>query len=100
MICCYQYLLKSNNSNKSCVQQSSTKFKEPSQCHGCHGLMFSESSHPAGMPRSWVCTALYSVQKCPEVNGIIFHDWKIITGGMNRGSFEPITGSVNFDVYS
>ena len=66
------------------MHQSSTNHKEPSQCHECHGLMFSESSNPAGMPRLWVCTALYSVQKCPEVNGIIFHDWKIITGGMNR----------------
>ena len=74
--------------------------EEPSQYCGCHGLMFSESSHPAGMPRFWVCTALYSVQKYPEVNGIIFHDWKIITGGMNRNLFGPITGSVIFDVYS
>ena len=82
------------------MQQSSTKYKEPSQCCGCHGLMFSESSHPAGMLRFRVCTALYSVQKCPKVNGIIFHDWKIITGGMNRGSFGPITGSVKVDVYS
>ena len=99
MICCNQYLLKFNNWNKSCVQQSSTIHKEPSQCHGCCGSMFSESSNPAGMPRFWVCTALYSVQKCPEVNGIIFHDWKIIIGGMNRGSYEPITSSVKFDVY-
>ena len=99
-MCCNQYLLKSNNSNKSCVQQSSTIQIEPSQCHGCRRLMFSESSNPAGMPRFWVCTALYSVQKCPEVNGVNFHVWKIITGSMNSGSFEPITGSVKFDVYS
>ena len=45
--------------------------------------MFSESSNPAGMPRFWVCTALYSVQKCPEVNGIVVQYWTIITGGMN-----------------
>ena len=64
------------------------------------GLMFSVPVDALRMPRFWVCTALYSVQKCPEVNGIIFHDWKIITGGMNSGSFEPITGSVSFDVYS
>ena len=24
----------------------------------------------------------------------------IITGGMNKGSYEPITGSVKFDVYN
>ena len=62
--------------------------------------MFSESSNPAGMPRFWVCTALYSVQKCPEVNGIVVQYLTIITGGMNRGSYEPITGSVKFDVFS
>ena len=64
------------------------------------GSMLSVPVDALRMARSWVCTALYSVQKCPEVNGVIFHDWKIITGGMNSGSFEPITGSVNFDVYS
>ena len=62
-------------------------------------IQYLTKSHPLTWV-SQVCTALYSVQKCPEVNGIIFHDWKIITGGMNSGSFEPITGSVNFDVYS
>ena len=64
------------------------------------GSMLSVPVDALRMPRFWVCTALYSVQKCPEVNGIIFHDWKIITGGMNRGSYKPITGSVKFDVYS
>ena len=64
------------------------------------GSMLSGPVAALRMPRFWVCTALYSVQKCPEVNGIIFHDWKIITGGMNSGSFESITGSVNFDVCS
>ena len=63
------------------------------------GLMLSVPFDALRMPRFWVCTALYSVQKCPEVNGIIFHDRKIITGGVNRGSYEPITGSVKFDVY-
>ena len=82
------------------MQQSSAIHLEPSQFCGCHGLMFLESSNPVGMPTFWVCTALYSVQKCPEVNGIYFPDWKIIAGGMNSGSFEPITGSVKFDVYS
>ena len=52
------------------------------------------------MPRFLVCTALYVVQMWSAVKGAIFHDWKIITGGMNSGSFEQITGSVNFDVYS
>ena len=47
-----------------------------------------------------MCTALYSVQKCPGVNGIIFHDWKIITRGMNRGSYKPITGADRFNVLS
>ena len=64
------------------------------------GLVLSVPVDDARMPRFWVCTALYSAQKCPEVNDVIFHDWKIITGGMNSGSFEPITGSVKFDVYS
>ena len=36
---------------------------------------------------------------CPEVNGIIFHDWRIITGGMNCVIHEPVTDSVNFDVF-
>ena len=100
-ICCNQYLLKSNNSNKCCVQQSSNIHIEPNlyKCCGCHGVMFSELSNPAGMPRFLVCTGLYSVQMCPEVNGNIFHDWRIITGGMNCVLHEPITGSVNFDVF-
>ena len=46
---CYnQHLLSSNNSNKSCVQQSSTIHIEPNlykRC-GCHGVMFSELSNP------------------------------------------------------
>ena len=37
--------------------------------------------------------SVHSLICCPN-------DWKIITGGMNRGSYEPITGSVKFDVYS
>ena len=64
------------------------------------GLMLSVPVDALRMPRLWVCTALYSVQKCPEVKGIIFHDRKIITGGMNKGSYESITGSVKFDLYS
>ena len=60
---------------------------------------FSELSNPAGMPRFLVGTGLYSVQMCPEVNGSIFHDWRIITGGMNCVLHEPITGSVNFNVF-
>ena len=60
--------------------------------------MSSESSDPAGMARFWVCTALYSVQKCPEVNGIVVH-WTIIPGGIHQNSYEPITGVDRFDVF-
>ena len=96
-ICCNQYLLKSNNSNKSCVQVHT----EPSlyRCCGCCGVMFSELSNPAGMPRFWVCTTLYSVQKCPEVNGIVVQYWTIISGGIHQNSYEPITGVDRFDVF-
>ena len=42
-------------------------------------------------------------QKCvkiyPEVNDIILQDWRISTGGMNCVLHEPITGSVNFDIF-
>ena len=37
---------------------------------------------------------------CPEVNGIVFHDWRIITGGMNCVLHEPITCSVRIDIFS
>ena len=47
-----------------------------------------------------MCTVLYSLQKCPGVNGIIFHDWKIITGGIHQGLYEPITGVDRFNVLS
>ena len=61
-ICCNQHLLSSNNSNKSYVQQSSTIHIEPNlyKCCGCHGVMFSELSNPAGMPRLHMCTVLYN----------------------------------------
>ena len=36
---------------------------------------------------------------CPEVKDIVFQYWTIITGGMNWFLHEPITGSVNFDVF-
>ena len=36
---------------------------------------------------------------CPEVKGIIFHDWRIITGGMNCVLHKPVTDSVNFDAF-
>ena len=99
-ICCNQYLLKSSF-NKSCVQQSSTIHKEPNlyKCCWCHGVMFSELSNPAGMPRFWVCTDLYSFQKCPEVNGIVVQYWTIIPGGIHQSSYEPITGVDRFDVF-
>ena len=47
--------------------------------------------------------SVHSLIRGPNVvssEGTIFHDWKIITGGMNSGPFEPITGSVKFDVNS
>ena len=65
----------------------------------CHGVMFSELSNPAGMPRFLVCMVLYSVQEMSTVNDSIFHDWRIVTRGMNSVIHEPITGSVNFDVF-
>ena len=64
-----------------------------------HGVMFSELSNPAGMPRFLVCTGLYSVQMWSAVKGVIFPYWSIITGGMNWSSYEPITANVNFDVF-
>ena len=51
------------------------------------------------MPRFRVCTGLYSVQMWSVVKGTIFPYWSIITGGMNWGSYEPITDNVNFDVF-
>ena len=45
-------------------------------------------------------TVLYSLQKCPGLNGIIFHDWKIITGGIPQSPYEPITGVDRFNVLS
>ena len=47
-----------------------------------------------------MCTVLYSLQKYPGVNGIIFHDWKIITGGIHQVLCEPITGVGRFNVLS
>ena len=47
-----------------------------------------------------MCTVLYSLQKCPGLNGIIFHDWKIITGGIHQVLYEPITGVDRFNVLS
>ena len=44
--------------------------------------------------------ALYSVQKWSAVKGTIFPYWSIITKGMNRDLYEPITGSVKFDVFT
>ena len=64
---------------------------EPSlyRCCGCCGVMLSESSNPA----------LYSVQKCPEVNSIVVQYWAIIPGGIHQNSYEPITGVDKFDVF-
>ena len=64
--------------------------------------MFPISSYPAECPDSW-CAQPYIGWKCvkiyPEVNDVILQDWRIITGGMNCVLHEPITGSVNFDVF-
>ena len=51
------------------------------------------------MPRFWVCAGLYSVQKCPEVNGIVAQYWTIIPGGIHQSSYEPITGVDRFNVF-
>ena len=51
------------------------------------------------MPRFWVYTGLHSVQMWSAVKGAIFPYWSIIIGGMNWGSYEPITDNVNFDVF-
>ena len=47
-----------------------------------------------------MCTVLYSLQKCPGLNGVIFHDWKIITGGIHQVLYKPITGVDRFNVLS
>ena len=65
-----------------------------------HRRMFPDSSNPCRMPRELVCMTLYSVQKWSAVNGIIFHDWRIITRGMNCVLHEPIIYSVKFDIFS
>ena len=51
------------------------------------------------MPRFQVYTGLYSVQMWSAVKGAIFPYWSIVTGGMNWGSYKPITDHVNFDVF-
>ena len=63
-----------------------------------HRRMFPNSSNPCRMPRYELCMTLYSVQKWSAVNGIVFHDWRIITGGMNCVLHEPITCSVRIDI--
>ena len=47
-----------------------------------------------------MCTVLYSLQKHPGLNGVIFHDWKIITGSIHQVLYEPITGVDRFNVLS
>ena len=66
----------------------------------CHGVMFPKLSAWCRMSRELVCMTLYSVQKCSAVNGIVFQDWRIITGGMNCVLHKPITCSVRFDIFS
>ena len=50
------------------------------------------------MPRFCVCTVLYSLQKGSGLNGIIFHDWEIITEGIPLFPYEQITGVDRFNV--
>ena len=97
-ICCNQYLLKSNNSNKSYVQQSSTIHTEPS-LYRCCGVMFTELSNPTGMPRFRVCTALYSVQKLSRMHLGIVADWGAWSRSLYSALYEPITGHVSFDAF-
>ena len=66
----------------------------------CHGVMFLKLSEWCRMPRELVFMALYSVQKCSPVNGIVFHDWRIILGGINCVLHEPITCSVRFYIFN
>ena len=66
----------------------------------CRGVMFPKLSEWCRMARELVCMILYSVQMCSAVNGIVFHDWRIITGAMNCVLHEPITCSVRFDIFS
>ena len=43
---------------------------------------------------------LYSLQKGSGLNGIIFHDWGIITGVIPLSLYEPITAVDRFNVLS
>ena len=52
------------------------------------------------MPRFCVCTVFYSLQKGLGLNGIIFHDWGIITGVIPLSPYEPITAFDIFNVLS
>ena len=52
------------------------------------------------MPRFCVCTVLYSLQKGSGLNGIIFHDWEIITEVIPLFTYEPITTVDRFNVLS
>ena len=100
-ICCNQHLLSSNNSNKSCVQQSSTIQIEPNlyKCCGCCGVMFSELSKPAGMPRFLVCTVYLGSRNGPRMHLVIVADWRAWYWGSYSPLSEPITGHGSFDVY-
>ena len=52
------------------------------------------------MPRFCVCTVFYSLQKGLGLNGVIFHDWGIITGVIPLSPYEPITAVDIFNVLS
>ena len=52
------------------------------------------------MPRFCVCTVLYSLQKGSGLNGVIFHDWEMITEVIPLFSYEPITAVDRSNVLS
>ena len=57
---------------------------------------------PAECPDSWCALVYIATKMCQNVsrsNGIVFHDWRIITGGMNYVLHEPITCSVRIDTF-
>ena len=47
-----------------------------------------------------LCLHFYSLQKGSGLNGIIFHDWGIITGVIPLSPYEPITAVDRFNVLS
>ena len=90
-----KHTLRTRRNRKTSKQPKAERKGEKAVCRE----MFSELPNHSRMPRYELCMTLYSVQKWSGVNGSIFHDWRTITGGMNCVLHEPITGSVDFDVF-